>query len=124
MRPTLWTLLFALLLQLLAGSAWAWRSAPASAPAGQLQATHVQAMQLQAAHCHDTVAPQASTHDTPHAPGHAHGGSAPPDSHHCCAIGLGPTVQPLLQSLPQAPPTGQHGPWASLSLKPDLRPPI
>ena len=124
MRPTLWTLLFALLLQWLAGSAWAWRGPQASGHTGPLQTTQVQAMHLQAAHCHDTAAPQANPHDKHYAPGQAHGGSAPSDSHHCCAISLGPTAQPLLQSLPQAPPVSQHGPWASLSLRPDLRPPI
>ena len=124
MRPTLWTLLLALLLQLLAGNAWAWRNTTASGHGEPLQTRHVQSMQRQAAHCHDTFAPQASPHDHHHAPDQAPGGSAPSDNHHCCAIGLAPAVQPLLQSLPHAPPASQHGPWASLSLRPDLRPPI
>ena len=112
-RPTLWTLLFALLLQLLAGSAWAWRGPQAS--------DHT--TPVQTAHCHDTVAPDPSR-DSHHAAGPSHSASVQADSHHCCAVGLAATVQTPLQSLPQAPPVSQHGPWASLSLRPDLRPPI
>lgn len=109
MRHTVWTLLFALLLQLLAGSAWAWRGA---------QATE------HSAHCHDTAVQAASGTDTHHTAGKALSGSSQPDSHHCCAVCIGWAMQPLLPPLPQAAPTSRHGPWASLSLRPDLRPPI
>ena len=109
MRHTVWTLLFALLLQLLAGSAWAWRGA---------QATE------HSAHCHNTAVQAASGTDTHHTAGKALSGSSQPDSHHCCAVCIGAAMQPLLPPLPQAAPTSRHGPWASLSLRPDLRPPI
>ena len=118
MRHTVWTLLLALLLQLLAGSAWAWRAAPTQG--------HVPT-------CHDVVAAagadshmaQASLAATvPGTTDPTHLVSTHADSHHCCAVGLGVGKQPLLRPLPQAAPTSQHGPWASLSLRPDLRPPI
>ncbi len=109
MRHTVWTLLFALLLQLLAGSAWAWRGA---------QTTE------HSAHCHDTAVQAAGGTDTHHIAGKALSGSSQPDSHHCCAVCIGAAMQPLLPPLPQAAPTSRHGPWASLSLRPDLRPPI
>ena len=118
MHRTVWTLLLALLLQLLAGSAWAWRTAP---------------VQGQAPSCHDVVAAAGADSHMAHAspaasaPGvtdNTHPVSMQTDSHHCCAVGLGVGVQALLLPLPQAAPTSQHGPWASLSLRPDLRPPI
>ena len=109
MRQTVWTLLFALLLQLLAGSAWAWRGA---------QATE------HSAHCHDTAVQAASGTDTHHTAGKALSGSSQPDSHHCCAVGLGLGLAPMLAPLPQAAPVGVALRWASLSTRPDLRPPI
>ena len=113
MRRTVWTLLFALLLQLMAGNAWAWRAAQAGS---HLSHGHT-------SHCHGTVM-QNAVSDSHHPPGQSHALSAQIDSHHCCVIGLGETVYPQLQPLPQATPTSQHGAWASLSLRPDLRPPI
>ncbi len=114
MRPTLWTLLFALLLQVLAGSAWAWRSPQADSHTAPLHTTH----------CHDTAAPENSSSDSHHAPGQSPAASAQADSHHCCAMVLSEAVHAQPQPLPQAPPASRHGPWASLSLRPDLRPPI
>ncbi len=111
---TVWTLLLAMLLQLLAGSAWAWRVPTAAAPV---------------IHCHDMAADasladaphmasaQDTAHPSPQAGHHA-------DSHHCCAVGIGTGMPSQLLPLPQAVPCSQHGPWASLSLRPDLRPPI
>ena len=118
MRRTVWTLLLALLLQLLAGSVWAWRAAPTPGHAPS---------------CHDMMLSAAADshmmHATPAATDlgatdKAHPVPTQADSHHCCAVGLGVGAQPLLQPLPQAAPTSQHGPWASLNLRPDLRPPI
>ena len=109
---TVWTLLLALLLQLLLGSAWAMRSAhPVS----------------QAGHCHEVVALPSPAPDAHH--GHAAKDKAPTflqqaDGHHCCAVGLGQGVQPWLQPLPSSAPASQHGTWISQSPRPDLRPPI
>lgn len=103
MRRTLWTLLFAMLLQWLVGSAWAWHAPQAASPA---------------AHCHEVVQTEQAAHPTSHAV------SVHADSHHCCAIGLGMGVQVLPVPLPQAAPVSEHGPWVSLSLRPDLPPPI
>ena len=112
MRRTTWTLLIALLLQLVVGSAWALR------PVHSIQASG------HAVHCHD-MAPQATGDSDPqHTTDPVHASTTSPDSHHCCAVGLGSTMQPQPQALPQAVPTSQHGPWVSLSLRPDLRPPI
>lgn len=108
MRRTLWTLLCALLLQLAAGSAWAWRSAHDLGHNG---------------HCHETATPSALTQDTGH-PESPTTANAQTSDHHCCAVGLGSALQAALPPLPQAAPRSRHGPWASLSLRPDLRPPI
>ena len=112
MRRTVWPLLIALLLQL-AGSAWAWRGPQASG-----------ASEEHAAHCHGSAAAQAGVSDTHHAPKAPAAAGLQADSHHCCAIGLGSHVQPQVLPLPQATPASRHGPWASQSLQPDLRPPI
>ena len=115
MRHTAWTLLFALLLQLVAGSAWA-RHGLEPSPA--------------AAHCHEpvvqgTAAAQAHHAQSPAAPqGKVQHLTVQADSHHCCAVGLGTGVQAWLLPLPQAAPSTRHGPWFSRSLRPDLRPPI
>ena len=110
MHRTVWTLLFALLLQLVAGSAWALRSPhPSHCPAND----------------HALMAHEASPGDAHHpSTDKTHTATVQHDSHHCCAVGLGAGIPALLQPLPQAAPTSQHGPWASLSLRPDLRPPI
>ena len=109
MRRTVWILLFTLLMQLVSASAWT-MPAPESA-------SHP-------AHGHETVAQDGTTTAT-HPQDSAQTSHRHTDnSHHCCAVGLGTGVQPLLAPLPQAAPTSWHGPWASLSLRPDLRPPI
>ena len=46
------------------------------------------------------------------------------DSHHCCAVGLGLGLAPLLAPLPQGAPHSVALAWLSLSTRPDLRPPI
>ena len=110
MRRTVWTLLIALLLQLLAGSAWALRS-PHS---GHAPAT-----------CHEALPHEAAPADAhPPSGDTKHAATLQHDSHHCCAVGLGAGMPVLLQPLPQSAPSSRHGPWASLSLRPDLRPPI
>ena len=114
MRRTVWTLLIAVLLQLLVGNAWAWRAAQA-----QGHASHGTTV-----HCHGQAAPQAPSADTQHATELPSSASMQGDSHHCCAVGLGLDVAVWPSPLPQAPPLAQHTAWASLSLPPDLRPPI
>ena len=112
MRRTVWTLLAALLLQLVLGSAWAMQTTPSHRPAPS---------------CHETVGLQradSDTHAAHAAPGKVPAPSVQADSHHCCAVGLGVGAQPQLPPLPQALPASPHRPWASLSLRPDLRPPI
>jgi len=112
MRRTVWTLLAALLLQLVLGSAWAMQATPSHRPAPS---------------CHETVGLQradSDTHAAHAAPGKVPAPSVQADSHHCCAVGLGVGAQPQLPPLPQALPASPHRPWASLSLRPDLRPPI
>jgi hypothetical protein len=113
MRRNAWMLLIALLLQLFAGSAWAWRGLQASGAAHD-----------HAAHCHGTATEQTVVSDAPHASHSSSPSGLQTDSHHCCAVGLGSHLQPQLPPLPQATPASQHGPWASQSLQPDLRPPI
>ena len=124
MRRTVWTLLTAWLLQLLllASSGWALASAAHA---------HTTANAVAAPACHGIdvsglpqapAAARASAHDahaTHSAPAHH---SA--DSHHCCAVGLGLGLAPVLAPLPQAAPVGVALRWASLSTRPDLRPPI
>jgi len=112
MRRTVWTLLFALLLQLVTGGAWAMRTA---------SATHTPPS------CHDSVAmpvhkPQGHAAHALQDQTPAHAVQA--DNHHCCAVGLGLGVAPPLAPLPQAAPVGVALRWASLSTRPDLRPPI
>ena len=112
MRRTVWTLLFAMLLQLLLSSAWAMRS---TQPHGH------------ASHCHEVVAMERSTDAAPPthaAPNKVKAASIQADSHHCCAIGLGIGIQASLLPLPQATPASPYGSWISQSPRPDLRPPI
>jgi len=108
MRKTVWTLLIALLLQWLAGSAWALGSAQAGGPAPQ---------------CHESVlAVSASMHhgddEDTHTVHTQHSG------HHCCVTGLGTGLSLLVLALPKSSPTSPSAAWASLTLCPDLRPPI
>ncbi len=115
MRHTLWTLLCALLLQVLGGSAWA-------VPPAQARAVP--------AACHESVAAPVT-----HAAHAAHATHASADdevqaahlshsSHHCCAVGLGVGLAPATPPLPQSTPVSTPATWASLCLRPDLRPPI
>ncbi len=112
MRHTLWTLLCALLLQVLGGSAWAVHPAQARAvPAA----------------CHESVAAPAThaahaTHAS--ADDEAQAAHLSHSSHHCCAVGLGVGLAPATQPLPQSTPVSRPAAWASLCLRPDLRPPI
>lgn len=117
MHRTIWTLLLALLLQLGVGSAWAVRLPTAAA-------------------CHEavaTVTADVHTHHAAHPLGNADHRDAHPtptgtphatDSHHCCVVGLGVGAQPQWVPLPHPAPEAPHRSWASLSLRPDLRPPI
>ena len=131
MRRTVWTLLTAWLLQLLlASSGWALASAAHA---------HTTANAVAAPACHGIdvsglpqapAAARASAHDahaTHSAPAHPSTNSTThhsADSHHCCAVGLGLGLAPVLAPLPQAAPVGVALRWASLSTRPDLRPPI
>lgn len=111
-RHAIWPLVFVLLSQWFMGSAWAMRGVPATGLASA---------------CHEVAVSQISDLEQHHAPaaqGKAPTHTAQADSHHCCAVGLGAAVQPLLLPLPHAIPASPHSPWASLSLRPDLRPPI
>ena len=108
MHRTVWILLFTLLMQLVSASAWTMPTPEAASHPG---------------HCHETLAQDATT-TAAHPQDSAQTSQRHTDSHHCFAVGLGACVQPLLAPLPQAAPTSRHGPWASLSLRPDLRPPI
>ncbi len=107
MRTTAWTLLFALLLQVVAGAAWA------------LQADRGSPMP---AHCHEPVSAVAA--DDHSAADLVHARQPPLESHHCCAVGLGAGAPSPWLTLPRATPISQPAVWASLSLSPDLRPPI
>ena len=111
-RNAIWPLVFVLLLQWFMGSAWAMRGVPATGHASA---------------CHETAVIQISDFEQNSA--HAGQGKDPThtaqtDSHHCCVVGSGAALQPLLLPLPHALPASLHSPWASLSLRPDLRPPI
>ena len=111
---TVWTLLLAMLLQLLAGSAWAWRMPTAAAP---VMHCHDMAADASLADAPHMASAQDTAHPSPQAGHHA-------DSHHCCAVGLGTALPSLVQPLPTSTPARQQTAWASLSLSPDLRPPI
>ena len=122
-----------LLQLLLASSGWALASAAHA---------HTTANAVAAPACHGIgvsglpqapAAARASAHDahaTHSAPVHPSGDSTnstthhSADSHHCCAVGLGLGLAPMLAPLPQAAPVGVALRWASLSTRPDLRPPI
>ena len=104
MHRTLWTLIFALLLQLFAGSSWAWT---VPNPISAQEATA-------ATHCHESVAHDEASGQT----------SAQIGAHHCCAVGIGVEVQVQMPALPQAQPVSQLGSWASWRTWPDLPPPI
>jgi hypothetical protein len=109
MRRALWPLIVSLLLQLLAGSAWAGGTGPA-----------------QSGHCHDAASSsvvavfQASPSDAGDAPVQ----SMQADGHQCCAVGLGGLEQPPQSPPPQAAPADLTDFWLSLALRPALRPPI
>jgi hypothetical protein len=110
MRPAVWTLLLALLLQVFAGSAWALQSSTGS---------------MRPTHCHEPVAPvSAGPASDGNSDEHRHSPQKSLDSHHCCAVGLGTALPSLVQPLPTSTPARQQTAWASLSLSPDLRPPI
>ena len=108
MHRTAWPLMFALLLQLLIGSAWAWPGTPSS---------------QSPAHCHESVMQSASA-DNAHSPAGPSQAGAWHADHHCCAVGLGMAVQPPLPNLPQGTPNSPQYAWVSQNLRPDLRPPI
>jgi hypothetical protein len=110
MRHTARTLLLALLLQLVAGSAWALGSSPTSA---------------HAAHCQELVVHVAAAADDTHTTSDpSHTAHLQQDSHHCCAVGLGAGMKASMETLPNCAPASPYRPWVSLSLSPNLRPPI
>ena len=134
MRRTVWTLLTAWLLQLLlASSGWALASAAHAHPAANAVAAPachgIRVADLPQAHS-EAMASAPDGHATHSAPVHHSGNSTSSaahhsaDSHHCCAVGLGLGLAPQLAPLPQAAPVGVALRWASLSTRPDLRPPI
>ncbi len=118
MQRIVWPLLLALLLQLVVGSAWAVRLPVQAAACHETTATVALDMYEHSAdHPHSQLDPQG----TPSAPTHTHHTT---DSHHCCAVGLGVGLQPQWLPLPHPAPETPHPSWASLSLRPNLRPPI
>lgn len=113
MRCTLWTLVCALLLQVLGGSAWAIHQPQTLAgPVACHEPAVASAVASVAHEGHDATADDALALHQAHS------------SHHCCAIGLGMGLAPVPQPLPQSAPVSHQPLWASLSLRPDLRPPI
>lgn len=104
MYRTLWTLIFAFLFQLMAGSVWA---VVDSRSADGLDANP-------AIHCHEQMAHDNAAEQT----------NAQVSSHHCCAIGIGIGVQVQIPALPQAHPTSPRMLWISWRAWPDLPPPI
>ena len=105
MHRTLWTLILALLLQLMAGSSWA-------ALDGRSSGEHPANTSL---HCHEPV----SRDDAP-----GQSSNAQVSTHHCCAVGVGVAVQVQMPVLPQAEPIGPLVSWSSWRMRPDLPPPI
>ena len=105
MHRTLWTLILALLLQLMAGSSWA-------ALDGRPSDEHYAST---AHHCHEPVANDQAAGQT---------SNAQVSTHHCCAVGVGVAVQVQMPVLPQAQPIGPLVSWSSWRMRPDLPPPI
>jgi hypothetical protein len=105
MHRTIWTLILALLLQLLAGSSWA--SSDSRSSDEHLAST--------ALHCHEPVMHDEAASQT---------GSVQVSAHHCCAVGVGVAVQVQLPALPQAQPISPLVSWSSWRMRPDLPPPI
>jgi hypothetical protein len=109
MRRALWPLIVSLLLQLMAGGAWAGKLGPA--PSG---------------HCHDAsalfVEPAAQADPAEAVDAQSPGQQA--DGHQCCAVGLAWLEPPLQSPPPQTAPAELTDSWLSLALRPDLRPPI
>ena len=131
MRRTVWTLLIVWLLQLLLANSWALASATVAHAGPHSSAWAVHA-------CHDSGAPTSGhaaevvhTASQPEPDGqqpahstHNPASATSADSHHCCAVGLSLGSAALLAPLPQAAPQSVSLPWVSLSVRPDLRPPI
>jgi len=152
MRRTVWSLLAAWLLQLLlASSGWALVRVPTAHTPTPTQApsTHTATHTATRPHndhpCHGATTPSAvHTHgeqdahavaqpsggpgdhgsELAHAGLHSHSPHSGGEGHHCCAVGLGLGVPPLLSPLPQAAPRSVARGWDSLKMRPDLRPPI
>ena len=134
MRRTVWTLLTAWLLQLLlASSGWALvsaahaRTAANAVPAPACHGVDVSGLPQAPATARASAHDDHATHSAPvHHSGNSTSNAAhhSADSHHCCAVGLGLGLAPELAPLPQAAPVGVALRWASLSTRPDLRPPI
>lgn len=105
MHRTLWTLILALLLQLMAGSSWA-----------VLDERHSDEHYASTAHhCHEPVANDQAA---------GQNGNAQVNTHHCCAVGVGVAVQLQMPAQPQAQPTSPLVSWSSWRMRPDLPPPI
>ena len=105
MHRTLWTLILALLLQLMAGSSWAVRD----------ERPNDEHHTSTAHHCHEPVANDDLAGQT---------SNAQVSTHHCCAVGVGVAVQVQMPVLPQAQPISPLVSWSSWRMRPDLPPPI
>ncbi len=104
MNRTLWTLIFAFLFQLTAGSVWAVvDSRSADGPD-----THP------AIHCHEQMEHDDAAGQT----------NAQVSAHHCCAVDTSAGVEVQIPVLAHAHPTSPRMSWISWRAWPDLPPPI
>jgi hypothetical protein len=104
MKRTIWSLIFAFLFQLMAGSVWA---VVDSRSADGLDANT-------AIHCHEPMEHDDAAEQT----------NAQVSSHNCCAVGIGAGMQVQISLLPQAHPTIPRISWISWRKWPDMPPPI
>lgn len=104
MNRTLWTLIFAMVLQLIAGGAWAWVDSHSENGRDASPALHCSEQMV-----HDDAPEQSGVQVC---------------TYHCCAVGIGARLQVQIPALPQAQPISLPIWWASWRTRPDLPPPI
>lgn len=78
---------------------------------------------MAASACHEHTAPAAAGDPTPQSPATALWSSLD-DCHHCCAVGLASPAPTLWPPTPETPSNSAIERWNSVSVRPDLRPPI